>query len=138
MMIMKNIVIREVSENNFLVIADTKRFGRQEVLFQGIKREECINYINENGTPYKEHENEKRYKTYEVIKATPEKGLKVGDKVVSVDDQFTCSRYLVKKITLADNSNNLNIKEEYRNKASYWFGSSEWVDIDTLEYLGIE
>lgn len=45
---MKNIRIKEIRENYYVVVADTERFGEQEVLFEGISFEECAAWIKEN------------------------------------------------------------------------------------------
>lgn len=51
---MENIKIKHDRRNYWQVIADTERFGEQEILFEGIKFEECIKYIEENSgnSPY--------------------------------------------------------------------------------------
>lgn len=53
-MMMEKIKIKHTRKNYWQVVADTERFGEQEILFEGIKFEECINYIHrEQGrSPY--------------------------------------------------------------------------------------
>lgn len=53
-MMMENIKIKHTRRNYWQVVADTERFGEQEILFEGIKFEECINFIEENqgNSPY--------------------------------------------------------------------------------------
>lgn len=45
---MENIKIKHERKNYWQVIADTERFGKQEILFEGIKLEECLEYIRKN------------------------------------------------------------------------------------------
>lgn len=45
---MENIKIKHDKRNYWYVVADTKRFGEQEILFEGINAEECLNYIRKN------------------------------------------------------------------------------------------
>ena len=45
---MKNIKTKEIRKNYFVVVADTERFGEQEVMFEGISFEECAEWIKAN------------------------------------------------------------------------------------------
>lgn len=45
---MENIKIKHDRKNYWYVTADTKRFGKQEILFEGISLDECIGYIGKN------------------------------------------------------------------------------------------
>lgn len=45
---MENIKIKHDMRNYWYVVADTKRFGKQEILFEGISAEECLRYIRKN------------------------------------------------------------------------------------------
>lgn len=42
---MKNIRIEKRGINYYVVIADTERFGNDAIMFEGINKEECENYI---------------------------------------------------------------------------------------------
>ena len=42
---MKNIKIIRVRKGYWIVKADTKRFGKQEILFEGIRRPECRAFV---------------------------------------------------------------------------------------------
>lgn len=42
---MKNVRIEKKGTNYYVVIADTERFGKDAVMFEGINKEECENYI---------------------------------------------------------------------------------------------
>ena len=39
------------------MIADTKRFGEQGILFEGITKTECLNYIAREKSAYKKYSN---------------------------------------------------------------------------------
>ena len=45
---MENIKIKHERRNYWYVMADTKRFGKQEILFEGINLDECLDYIRKN------------------------------------------------------------------------------------------
>lgn len=45
---MENIIIEHTKNNYWIVKADTERFGKNEVLFEGINFNECLNYIWKN------------------------------------------------------------------------------------------
>lgn len=49
---MKNVRIIKVNAARWVVKADTKRFGRQQIMFEGISRRECVAYIKRNGVAY--------------------------------------------------------------------------------------
>lgn len=42
---MKNIIIEVKADNYIVVIADTKRFGNNEVMFEGNTFDQCFDYI---------------------------------------------------------------------------------------------
>lgn len=42
---MKNIKIKEIRQNYYVVVADTERFGAQEIVFEGISFEECAKWV---------------------------------------------------------------------------------------------
>lgn len=48
----ENIKFKKNSCGGWLVIGDTERFGKQEILFEGINFEECIQYLEKNGCTY--------------------------------------------------------------------------------------
>ncbi|WP_455618859.1 hypothetical protein [Eisenbergiella sp.] len=48
----KSIKFKRNGCGGWLVIGDTERFGKQEVLYEGVTFEECIKYIEENGCKY--------------------------------------------------------------------------------------
>lgn len=50
---MKNIKIERVRKGYWIVKADTERFGIQEIMFEGIRREECRDYVRNNKRLYK-------------------------------------------------------------------------------------
>lgn len=50
---MKNIRIKQIRNNYFQVLADTERFGQNEILFEGISYDECASFIRENTKPQK-------------------------------------------------------------------------------------
>jgi hypothetical protein len=55
MMVMTNIRIEyHVRRRTYTVIADTERFGTQQILFEGLKKKECIYYIEREGNVYTE------------------------------------------------------------------------------------
>ena len=43
---MENIKIKELRKNYYVVVADTKEFGEQQVIFEGISAGECLHYID--------------------------------------------------------------------------------------------
>lgn len=45
---MKNIRIKQIRNNYYMVIADTERFGANQIVFEGISFEECANWIKTN------------------------------------------------------------------------------------------
>ena len=45
---MKNIQIRKVRDNYYTVVADTERFGAQEIVFEGISFDECAAWVKAN------------------------------------------------------------------------------------------
>jgi len=52
---MENINIEyNTSNRTYLVKADTKRFGIQEIMFEGLNKKECLDYINREGGTYVE------------------------------------------------------------------------------------
>jgi len=55
---MKNITINMIRPNYFQVIADTERFGIQEILFEGINRAECLVFISANNGEYEDNSKE--------------------------------------------------------------------------------
>lgn len=50
---MKNINIEQIKNGTYVVKADTERFGIQEIMFEGLNEQECINYIEKEGYKYK-------------------------------------------------------------------------------------
>jgi hypothetical protein len=50
---MKEIRIKKVRENYFVVIASSERFGADEIMFEGISLEECTEWIKANTKPQK-------------------------------------------------------------------------------------
>lgn len=42
---MKNIRIEKTSNGTYIVKADTKRFGEQEIMFESFSKDECVQYI---------------------------------------------------------------------------------------------
>lgn len=42
---MKNITIERTNNNTYVVYADTERFGKHEIMFEGISEEECKAFI---------------------------------------------------------------------------------------------
>lgn len=43
-----NFKIQQLSENNFLVRSDSRKYGKNEIVFQGITYNECLDYIDKN------------------------------------------------------------------------------------------
>ena len=50
---MKDIRIKKIRENYYIVTATTERFGKDEIMFEGISLEECIEWIRANTKPQK-------------------------------------------------------------------------------------
>jgi len=50
---MKNIIIKEIKSNYYVVLADTERFGKQEIMFEGMSFDECTEWIKANTKPQK-------------------------------------------------------------------------------------
>jgi len=48
---MKNVRIKETSNRTLVVIADTKRFGNDEIMFESFKFEDILNYLRDNDIP---------------------------------------------------------------------------------------
>lgn len=42
---MKNIKIEKTTNNTYVVKADTERFGKQRIIFESYKINDCINYL---------------------------------------------------------------------------------------------
>lgn len=42
---MKNVSIETTTNKTFVVYADTKRFGKHEIMFESYRREDCVRYI---------------------------------------------------------------------------------------------
>lgn len=52
---MKNINIEMTGNGTFVVKADTERFGKQEIMFEGLTREECMAWLEEMMNFIQEH-----------------------------------------------------------------------------------
>lgn len=52
---MHNIKIRKIGHTT-IVIADTTRFGEQQIMFEGLNKSECIDYIKREGCEYADPE----------------------------------------------------------------------------------
>ena len=50
---MKDIRIKKIRENYYIVTATTERFGKDEIMFEGISLEECLEWIRANTKPQK-------------------------------------------------------------------------------------
>ena len=44
-----NIKIMATCHNTYIVIGDTEKFGKDEILFEGILIDECYKYLEDNG-----------------------------------------------------------------------------------------
>jgi len=51
-MIMTNIKINKVRDNYFTVVANTERFGDNEIMFEGTTERECELFLNKEKTGY--------------------------------------------------------------------------------------
>ena len=45
----RNTKIMSTYHNTYIVVGDTEKFGKDEILFEGVSIEECYKYLEENG-----------------------------------------------------------------------------------------
>ena len=46
---MKNVKIEATNNNTYVVRADTKRFGKNQIMFESYSKPECFEYVHQNG-----------------------------------------------------------------------------------------
>ena len=51
---MKNVRIKKHSNGTWIVIADTERFGKNEIMYESYRKEDCVNYLRREGVCYYE------------------------------------------------------------------------------------
>lgn len=78
---MKNVTLEKVSKTYYLVRATTDRFGENEIMFEGISIDDCLNYITRNASLQKIMVDVNTFEKYEIVKLIHKVTHEIADKL---------------------------------------------------------